>query len=177
MKVILISAGHTNQKGQDQGVVSGGFTEGVEAVKLRDRVATILRSAGRSVLEDGADGISDPLVKAIALARKVDLAVEIHFNAGPAAATGIEILAKDKDKPTAEALGKAVHDATGLVLRGESGFKSESSGQHHRLGFVEAGGLILEVCFLTNPSDMSTYVAKFEDIAQAIANVLAYVAR
>jgi N-acetylmuramoyl-L-alanine amidase len=173
MKVRLISAGHTNVQGQDRGVASGMFIEGVEAVKLRDRVATILRTRGLSVLEDGADGINEPLKRAIALARVANVAVEIHFNGGVPKATGIEVLAKPKHKDLAQKLAGAVHAATGLVLRGDKGYKPDNSGPHHRLGFIEAGGLILEVCFLTNSSDMAAYVAHFEDIAQGVADVLA----
>jgi N-acetylmuramoyl-L-alanine amidase len=175
MKVILISAGHTNVQGQDRGVASGKFYEGVETLKLRDRIATLLRSRGVSTLEDGADGINDPLKRALALAKAATVAVEIHFNGGVPKATGIEVLAKPKHKDLAQKLAGAVHAATGLVLRGDKGYKPDDSGQHHRLAFCEAGGLILEVCFLTNSSDMAAYVAHFEDIAQGVADVLAAV--
>lgn len=172
--LVLVSAGHTNVAGMDQGAAGNGFIEGKEAVEIRDRVAAILRERGVSVLEDGADGVSEPLTKAIVLARKADIAVEFHFNAGPPAATGIEVLSKPNKRPLALRLAAAINRATGISLRGgDGGWKSDQSGQHHRLGFCEAGGLIVEMCFISNASDMAVYEANFEAIVRGIAEVLA----
>ena len=173
MKTILISAGHSTIPPKDSGAVGNGYTEAKEALRLRDAVAARLRAKGLSVIEDGADGISEPLKKAIALAAQASIAVEIHFNAGPAKATGIEVLAKPKLKALSQELAKAVGDATGLVLRGEKGYKPDNSGQHHRLGFCEAGGAILEVAFISNGEDMRKYNANFDAIAENLANALA----
>ena len=52
------------------------------------------------------------------------------------------------------------------------GAKPEVSGQHSRLGFVQAGGLIVELFFITNPDDMAAYQAKKWLVGKAIADVL-----
>jgi len=171
-KLFLISAGHTNAPGQDRGAAGSGYIEGVEAVEIRDSLAATLRNKGCSVIEDGADGVSEPLKKAIVLARKADVAIEIHFNAGPPAATGIEVLAKSKHTKLAQRLAQAIHDATGIKLRGDGGWKSDSSGQHHRLGFCEAGGLIVEMCFISNASDMAAYKNNFGAVIDNLAAAL-----
>lgn len=168
-KTILVSAGHTNVAGSDRGMAGNGFIEGVEATKLRDDVAATLRSAGHTVIEDGSDGINDPLKRAIALAKTAQTAVEFHFNAGPPTATGIEVLAKTKNKQLAQRIAGAIASATGIKLRGDAGWKSDSSGQHHRLGFCEAGGLIVEVCFMSSRNDMAAYVANYASIVANIA--------
>jgi len=173
-KLYLISAGHTNKPGDDRGAVGHGFIEGAEALLLRDATAKLLREKGKSVLEDGADGVSEPLAKALVLARKADIAIEFHFNAAATpSATGIEVLAKPKNKVLAQELAFAIHKATKLALRGERGFKPDNSGQHHRLAFCEAGGLIVEVCFISNLSDMTAYKQNFNQICRNIADVLA----
>lgn len=174
-RLILVSAGHTNVQGQDRGVGAGRFVEGVEAVRLRDTIAAVLRDQGLSVLEDGADGINDPLKKALELARRADSAIELHFNASSnSTATGIEVLAKPRHRGLAQKIAGAIKTATNLSLRGgDSGFKADNSGQHHRLAFCEAGGMIVEVCFLTNPSDMNAYEENLEAVARGIADVLA----
>ncbi|HEY8562814.1 MAG TPA: N-acetylmuramoyl-L-alanine amidase [Pyrinomonadaceae bacterium] len=174
-KTILISAGHTNVKGQDRGAASGVFVEGVEATRLRDATASYLKELNPNlkVIEDGFDGVNDPLQKAVALARTASVAIEFHFNAGPAKATGIEVLSKLKNKDLAQKIAGAIHSATGLALRGERGWKSDSSGQHHRLAFCEAGGLIVEVAFISNPDDMQSYRINFERLARGVAAVLA----
>lgn len=173
MKTILISAGHNDE---DPGAVGNGYKEAVLAVKMRDRVADILRGRGLTVLEDGADGENERLNSAIALAKKADVAVEIHFNAGPAAATGIEALAKPKLSKLSAALCGAISKVTGLKVRGpDGGWKSDDSGQHHRLGFCEAGGIVLEVCFISNAGDMKAYVDNKLAVATAVAEeILAY---
>ncbi len=172
-KLVLISAGHSTVPPQDSGAVGNGFTEAKEALRLRDKTAMFLRRHNAIVLEDGDDGISEPLRKALELAKKADVAVEFHFNAGPPKATGIEVLSKPRHKKLAQQLAGAIHSATKLPLRGESGWKADNSGQHHRLAFCEAGGLIIEVAFISNAKDMDIYMANFTPIAANIADVLA----
>ena len=170
MPTILISAGHSET---DPGAVGNGYKEADLAVDLRDRVAAILRGTwGLNILEDGDDGDNEPLTKAIALAKRSDVAVEFHWNAGVPAATGIEVLAKPDKKKLSQALATAVHNATGLKLRGDSGWKSDKSGQHHRLGFCEAGGVIVEVCFLSNPNDLQSYLQNRDKVAENLAQAL-----
>ena len=102
MKPILVSAGHSNIKGLDRGAEGSGYVEGDLAVELRDAVAAHLRELGNQVLEDGFDGQNDPLKKALALVKDSSVAIELHWNAGPA--TGIEVLSKPKHKALAQTL-------------------------------------------------------------------------
>lgn len=170
---ILVSAGHTNNPHDDRGAAGNGFIEGVETVKIRDSVASLLRDRGLTVIEDGSDGVNDPLTKAIALARTADIAVEFHFNAGPPAATGVEVLSKTNNRKLAQRIAKEISSVLGIPARGgDGGWKSDSSGQHHRLGFCEAGGLIVEVCFISNKSDMDSYVANFGAMCIGVANAI-----
>lgn len=170
---ILISAGHTDDPKSDRGAAGNGFIEGLLTVELRDAVAAELRAKGETVVEDGADGVNEPLKKALALARTVDTAIEFHWNASVPAATGIEVLSKPDKKTLAQRLANAIHKATGLRLRGDSGWKSDKSGQHHRLAFCEAGGLIVEVCFISNPSDMQAYQQSKTEIVKYLAEAIA----
>lgn len=170
-KTILVSAGHSTVPPRDPGAVGNGFKEADLTLKLRDAVAAAIRSntPNISVTEDGADGVNDPLAKALVLARRADVAVEFHWNAGPATATGIEVLSKPKHKAFAQRLAKAIGDATGIRLRGDKGWKADNSGQHHRLAFCEAGGLIVEVCFISNSADMAAYLRNFPGVVQNLA--------
>mgnify|MGYP001611776728 FL=1 len=174
-KTILVSAGHTNIKGLDRGAAGNWFIEGEEAVKLRDATAVYLREKpDLNITEDGFDGDNQPLTKALALAKTANRAVEYHFNAAASsAATGIEVLGKPRHKEVCQKIAGAIAEATGLKLRGEKGYKADNSGQHHRLAFCEAGGVIIEVCFISNANDMKAYKNNFEQICQNIADVLA----
>ena len=55
----------------------------------------------------------------------------------------------------------------------DRGAKPENAGQHHRLAFVRSGGIIVELFFLTNPSDMAAYDARKWMAAREVAAVLA----
>lgn len=100
------------------------------------------------------------------------IAVEFHFNAAAPAVRGVEVLCKDKHKRFAQDLALAISSVTGSPLRGVAGWKLDSSGQHHRLGFCDAQGGIVEVEFLSNPDAMANYLAKESDVAQSLAKVL-----
>lgn len=172
-KLILVSAGHSTIPPIDSGAVGGGHQEARLALNLRDAVAKILRARSLNVIEDGSDGQSEPLKKAVILARRSDVAIEIHFNAGPPTANGVEVLAKKVDRELAQRLAKAISKAAGLKLRGsEGGYKADNSGAHHRLAFCEAGGLIVEVCFISSASDLKKYLDNFDRVAASIAEVL-----
>jgi N-acetylmuramoyl-L-alanine amidase len=171
-RTVLVSAGHSTVPPRDPGACADGHREADLAVDLRDRVAPFLRGLGVRVTTDGEDGQSEPLRKAIQLARAADVAVEIHWNASNGAGHGIEVLAKPHQKPLAKDLAKAIHNATGLTLRGDGGWKSDGSGHHKRLGFCEAGGLIIEVCFVDNEADMKAYLANRAAVAKNLAVVL-----
>jgi N-acetylmuramoyl-L-alanine amidase len=71
-------------------------------------------------------------------------------------------------------LCKAVADALRITNRGA---KPENSGQHTRLAFVRAGGIILELLFITNAGDLEAYDARKWLAASAVADVLAKASR
>lgn len=163
---IVLTAGHSMT---DPGAVNDRLkiTEAKLALGLRDQVASLLRLRGFEVLEDGADGVNQPLPEAIKLARG-RLAIELHFNAGPKGATGVEAISLPKLKPLAVALSKAVASVLHCKLRGADGWIDQSKSQHSRLGFVQAGGVILEVAFISNDGDMCYYLANTALVARAL---------
>jgi N-acetylmuramoyl-L-alanine amidase len=125
------------------------------------------------VLTDGVGDVNMLLKQAIGIAKTANIAIEYHFNAGPPSATGIEVLSLANKKPLAQRVAGAIQQATGLKLRGsDAGWKSDSSGQHHRLGFCRAGGLVVEVCFISNKADMDAYLCSFQAIVNNVARVL-----
>src|SRR5262245_42155307 len=109
LKRILISAGHSTVEPKDPGATGNGFVEAQETLKMRDEVAKLLRTkilsaaAPIEVVEDGSDGINEPLRKAVGLAKRSEIAIEFHFNAaGSSKATGVEVLAKPNKKLLAQ---------------------------------------------------------------------------
>ena len=178
MRTVLISAGHSNVTPIDPGAVANAQTEARLALRLRDAIAGKLKAAGVPTLTDGVPLQNLPLKEALALTKKADIKVEIHFNAASdPKATGIEALSKSNLSGLASDLALAISSATGLRTRGALGWKPTNSGQHHRLVFCEAGGVILEVCFLTNLGDVQKYLVNENRIAESLAQVLENAAR
>lgn len=171
-KPVFISAGHG---GSDPGAIANGHKEADLALYLRDRIAAILRGLNVRVVTDGRTGENRPLRDAIKMAREnKGPSVEIHFNASAnGKACGVEVLALPEMKPLAQQIAMAISGVLQTPLRGHLGYRNQSSGQHHRLGFCQAGGLVVEVCFLTNSAELNNYLYHDEDVAGAIAQVLA----
>jgi N-acetylmuramoyl-L-alanine amidase len=166
-KTLFVSAGHSYS---DSGAVGNGHTEADIVLKLRDAICDELE--GRvSYDRDGERGQNLPLRKAIQMASSHDVSIELHCNAfyNPAA-TGVETLSAHENMPLGAALCEAISDTLGIANRGA---KSEGSGQHSRLGFVSTGGgIIVELFFISNPSDVAAYYRSKGALAQAIARVL-----
>ena len=169
-KPIVITAGHSNT---DPGAVNGSFHEAVHVTKVRNALAHILREAGYTVLTDGVGDINEPLPSAIKLVKGVDIALELHCNASAnKTATGVETIALPKQKAVAQDISAAVAKVYGFKLRGEKGWIDQSQSQRGKLGYVSAGGMILELGFLSNDADMKVMENNFWKAARAIAEVI-----
>lgn len=171
MKAIFVSAGHSNV---DPGAVANGRREADIAVEFRNMVAFYLQRAGVPHGLDGKGTENLPLKVAAARARDFDLAVEFHCNAATPKATGVEALSGPKDTKLSAAICKAISDVFGIANRGA---KPENAGQHHRLAFVQSGGVIVELLFITNKGDLAAYDARKWLAAKAVADVLAKAAK
>ncbi|SAI58889.1 N-acetylmuramoyl-L-alanine amidase LytC precursor [Bordetella ansorpii] len=166
MRTIIITAGHSNT---DPGAVGNGATEAAVVTEFRNLLAASLRARGVEPITDGQGAVNLPLRDAIRLITPGAVAVEFHCNAGPASATGVETLSQDRHMALGRALTGAVSAVLGIRDRGA---KPEGSGQHQRLGFVQAGGIILELFFISNADDLARYQESKEALADRIADVL-----
>ena len=174
MAEFVITAGHSDV---DPGAVGNGQTEAGIARELRNIVAIKLRSMGHRVITDGEPAVNKPLRDAIALIPQGKVAVELHCNAAASpAAGGVECISLPKDKLLSQRLSRAVARVLELRVRGDGGWIDQSRSARGRLGYVQAGGLILEVFFISNPQEMAVYQARKWLVAQAIADVLREVA-
>ena len=176
MSVITVTAGHSNK---DPGAVNGLFREADIAQEMRNMVALYLRQKDIAVKTDGEGKGNLPLPAAIKLISGSKAAVEFHCNAFPKpTAGGCEALSQPKDRALSQRLCKAVSDVMGNPTRGtDGGWKNEGSGQHSRLGYVRNGGIILELFFISNPTELAVWQDKKWLVAKAVAEVLAEVAK
>jgi len=171
-KIIVLTAGHSNT---DPGAVNGSDREADIAQDIRNIVASILRDDyGLTVRTDGTGKGNMPLREAVKLIRGSDVAVEFHTNAAASkAATGIEALSIVKNKRWCQVLSRAVADATGWKLRGDGGFKPDNAGQHSRLAYAQAGGIVFEPFFISNDADLKLFKERKWAICRAIATAIA----
>lgn len=166
-KTYLISAGHG---GTDPGACANGYKEADVALHMRDLVAKHLRDLRHTPRTDGAAGINWTLAQALPLIKGTALAVELHCNAAAnAAATGVEVIALPQHKAIAQRLARAIAAETGQRLRGLGGWIDQTQSARGRLAFVNAGGLIVELVFITNPGDMQRFMDARDRVALAIA--------
>ncbi len=163
---VFVSAGHSNA---DPGACANGRREADITVEFRNMVAFYLQLEGIPHGLDGKGTENLPLPRAAAMAREYDIAVEFHCNASSGMASGTEALSDTGDSALAGELCQAVADALKIKNRGA---KPENSGQHTRLAFVRAGGIILELLFITNAGDLAAYDARKWLAASAVAEVL-----
>lgn len=171
-KIIVLTAGHSNT---DPGAVNGSDREADIAQDIRNITASILRNDyGLTVKTDGEGKGNMPLREAVKLIRGSDVAIEFHTNAAVSkAATGIEALSIVKNKHWCQVLSKAVAKATGWKLRGDGGFKPDNAGQHSRLAYAQAGGIVFEPFFISNDADLKLFKERKWAICRAIATAIA----
>lgn len=167
---VAVTAGHSNS---DPGAVNGKIKESELVTNFRNAVAFYLREAGVQVKNDGTGSQNDPLSSAIKLIKGSSVAVEFHMNAATSKhANGVETIALPKDKKLAQDLSAAVASALGSRLRGNDGWIDQSQSARGSLGYINAGGLIVELGFISNEAELAAYQARYWIAAKAVAKVL-----
>lgn len=168
---IAVTAGHG--AGDPGAVEPGGVREADLMADLRNIVVLKLRNMGHDVRTDGTMLTNLPLGKALLLVPGSDVAIELHTNAftNPSAG-GVESIALPRQKLMAQKLSAAIGRVLDIPLRGDKGWIDQSKSARGRLGFVNAGGIIVEVFFLSNPDELVKYEARKWMVASAIAEAL-----
>lgn len=165
---MFLSAGHSNT---DPGAVGNGLKEADVAVEIRNIVSFYLTQMKVKHELDGTGTANLPLAATVKRSNKHAVSVEFHCNASVnAKATGCEVLCAKKDNLLAGKICDAISRTLGIKNRG---VKPENAGQHHRLAFVQAGGMIVELFFITNKDDVDRYNGSKWLLGKAIAEVLA----
>ncbi len=176
MRNIYLSAGHSNTKGRDMGAVGNGFIEGVEAVELRNIIYTELKKLGVTALMDKDNSVlSETMTYFKNLTSKSAIVLDIHFNAGSPKATGTETLIPSENTKFERDLAAKLTDTLATCLKIKSrGVKTEADSHHGRLGFFRLTGenALIEVCFISNKSDMESYEKNKQILGKELAEVL-----
>lgn len=183
MKTIFLSAGHSNKPGRDRGASSGKYIEGELTVELRKLVYAELVKLGISAVVDVDDSIlSQTMAFFKNKTTKDSLLVDIHFNAGPPTAKGVEVLVPAKPSTIeltvankiAVSIAKHLNTSLRGMTNGFAGVKTELESARKSLGWMRLTGenILIEVCFISNATEMSRYEAAKFVIAKDIARIL-----
>jgi N-acetylmuramoyl-L-alanine amidase len=175
--MIILSAGHCPVKGDpdyDPGACANGFTEAELTKDLRDRtVAHIKANRGQVMTDNDAHNLAE-VIRHIA-SNEGDIVCDIHFNAGPEMATGVEVIypyrSTQEERDLAVLLSDRLSKILGIKNRGA---KDETHTARKSLAMMKPKGVnvLIEVCFISNPTDMKLYVEKKNDVAKMIADLL-----
>ena len=169
MKKLVISSGH----GAIVGGAVGFINERAEAVKVVDRVTTILKSEYKGEVykyhESTAKTQAQNLANIVNFhnGKSRDLDVSVHFNSASASATGTECLYYDA-KSLSVKMSAAMAKAMGIKDRG-----AKERRELYFLRNTNKPAILLEVCFVSNKDDVASYKKHFEALCQAIAKVIA----
>lgn len=170
--MIFLSAGHHLK---DPGAVANGYRENQLTMQLRDTIATELQKLGASFsLDKDTETLAEYLGRIKPGSGSV--VCELHFNAGSATATGIEVLVKDNADADSTSLARdMVVSGSDIMKIFNRGVRSESQSHRGRLGLlhINAGiSVLAEVCFITNEDDMRKYKTNIGILSHTWAELL-----
>lgn len=168
---ITVTAGHSFL---DPGAIAAdGAREEDLMTELRDIVASKLRAAGHEVRTDGGWRHNLPLANAIALVPGADVAIELHMNAADnPAARGVEVVGLPEHKTLARTIARRIAHVIESPVRGAGGWIDQAQTARGRLGFVRAGGLVVEVAFISNAEELHKVRTRLWLVASAIVAAL-----
>lgn len=167
---MFLSAGHSQT---DPGNIGFNRHEADIAEEFRNILSFCLDDIKVEHEVDGRGLENKPLKDAMAMARKHRVSMEFHCNGNEGKpGTGVEIFCADKDNKLAAKLCVAISESLGIRNRG---VKPQGMSQHSSLGFVRAGGMVVELFFLNNHEDLAKYDAFKWKCARAVAKVLSTV--
>lgn len=159
--MIFISAGH-NPGGikPDPGAIGNGKREADLTVEFRNLVLEELNKQGAKSVSDNDSERLGEYLKRIQTGN-ASVVLEFHLDASAnASATGTTVLigsdADNNDKSFAKELAAATSEILQIRNRGVI---SEAESHRGRLGLMREKGIValLEICFISNPSDLSAY--------------------
>lgn len=185
MKRVYVIAGHegkgTGAATQNDPSMSSHMDEGEETLILQKYIIYFLDSLYgiKAITEDPRMGLFNVISWLKSVVGVNDIILDVHFNAfSDIKAHGTEVLIPTQsdilEKLAAQDLLHAVSLAMGTYPRGVF---DETRSPHRKLGMLsgpsQAINLLVEVCFCTNYGDTMMYFKNRQEVAKAIAGVLA----
>jgi len=178
---LFLSAGHAiKASGKDPGATGNGYWEGDLAFAFVSLLNTELLNLGVKATVDNKSNILVNTLSVIkSLATTEDwLLIEFHFNAGGPTATGVEVVIPkvydSKEQKVAKDIADIISRKLNIKLRGKAGVITEDLTARGTLGWMRPTGknILVELCFISNKSDIDSYNKNKVELAKAIAQYL-----
>lgn len=176
MRTIYLSAGHSNVVGQDRGASGCKLVEGNLTVDFRRKLIAELQLQGITPKTDPDENIT---VKTVSLFKGMvgltDIALDIHFNAGPPTATGCEVIIPQKYTRFEFNVAANISSIISRVLEIRNrGVLTEDRTPHKKLAWmaIPCENILMEICFISNMKDMEKYNNKDQQLANNLATYL-----
>lgn len=179
MRRIAISAGHSNVKGEDRGAISNGYVEGELAVDLRNLIKIMCKQ--QHDVNVSIDPDNSVTFKTVALFKEyfnkgTDICVDIHFNASSTGlASGTLVLVPNNASQFEIDLATEICKWISTTLNiSNRGVQPERYSARKKLLWmtIPAETILIEVCFIDNAKDMSSYSKNKIPLANGLANIL-----
>lgn len=168
--VIYPIAGHSNN---DPGAVYNNVTEALKTQELRNLIAAYLKQKGHKHIVDN-DAENNRQLQNRIKPGTGSVLVDHHFNASVnTMATGCEVIIANNANTHSKAIAKELAEGTAKILGiTNRGVKTESQTHRGKIGIVNLGAgiaCLVEVCFLSNKTDMAKYEQKKNELAKFYA--------
>lgn len=168
-KTIILNAGHNNAA--DCGAAANGTTEAKEAIKIRDKLAVLLKRNFNVVIVPDELDLRQSIAWVNSQYKTMNdgLALSIHLNAG--GGHGAETFYFDNHEPSKN-IAKTIVDKyceiTGFRNRGA---KADATTRHGMLGWIRdtnTWSCLMECCFIDSIEDMKKLQSDYDGVAWAL---------
>ena len=175
-KLISTGAGHgglkTNNKWRDSGASSNGRNEADVSRVINAKLIAL--TGAKDTTDNLGTSVDDNLYR---IAKNINshadgVALSHHLNAFNGKATGVEVLyGSTAQKPLASKLSATIAKALGIVDRGAKDGSwlaiARNTSQNKKV-------LLIEWCFIDNPSDMAKLDKNMDKAIEAVAEIFGY---
>ncbi len=170
--MLFLVAGHNNN---DPGNVSRGTKEADLTQEIRDLVAKEMKALGlKFKIDDDELSLGETFRWIKQHSKPKDVVVDLHFNSGLPTLSGCESIVPLNSSAIEQEVGKTLSNITatelGIPDRGCKDEKHTPPG--HAMMSLECESVLLEVCFMTNPTEIQNYQSKKASLAKALAKAL-----
>lgn len=176
MRKIFLTAGH---RGGTSGANYNGICEAEETIWLRNEIADMLKHKGVEVeIDNDGASLSQVIATINSSCKPTDICVDLHFNAfANPSANGTEVIKPFNFNDTEIEIAEDLLYATCMTLNTKNrGVRREGEGTRHSrlamLSDVRCNSVLLEVCFISNVSDLNKYKERKDELVIILAEQL-----